>query len=287
MKATWLYSKHPIIVDTDVAIAIGLKEAVVAQQLNYWLHSKAAKTVNGRRWVYNTYENWQKDSFPFFTIATIRRLFEKLEKMGVVITGNYNKAGFDKTKWYSIDEQRLNDIIDRRCAQNEQTMCSKRADGAAQNEQTYTRDYTENTTDKDIDKDIDSSASAEQSKTRMQKNILDKAEPPLCKDVISYLNEKLGSKYKPNSAINKRLIDARAKEGYSLDDFKRVIDNKVASWAHDQKMSKYLRPQTLFGTKFESYLNERAPSVPAHADFGAEAYANGKIEGVNEDDLPF
>lgn len=283
MKATWLYSKHPIIVDTDVAIAIGLKEAVVAQQLNYWLHSKAAKTVNGRRWVYNTYENWQKDSFPFFTIATIRRLFEKLEKIGVVITGNYNKAGFDKTKWYSIDEQRLNDIIDRRSAQNEQTMCSKRADGAAQNEHTYTRDYTENTTDKDIY----SSASAEQSKTRMQKNILDKAEPPLCKDVISYLNEKLGSKYKPNSAINKRLIDARAKEGYSLDDFKRVIDNKVASWAHDQKMSKYLRPQTLFGTKFESYLNERAPSVPAHASFGAEAYANGTMDGVDEDDLPF
>lgn len=282
MKATWLYSKHPIIVDTDVAIAIGLKEAVVAQQLNYWLHSKAAKTVNGRRWVYNTYENWQKDSFPFFTIATIRRLFEKLEKMGVVITGNYNKAGFDKTKWYSIDEQRLNDIIDRRCAQNEQTMCSKRADGAAQNEQTYTRDYTDNTTDKDIY----SSASAEQSKTRMQKNILDKAEPPLCKDVISYLNEKLGSKYKPNSAINKRLIDARAKEGYSLDDFKQVINNKCATWAHDPKMSKYLRPQTLFGTKFESYLNEKVRNnMPPRADFNV--LKDDTIENIPDEDLPF
>lgn len=269
MKATWLYSKHPVIVDTDVAVAIGLKEAVVAQQLNYWLHSKAAKTVNGRRWVYNTYENWQKDSFPFFTIASIRRLFEKLEKMGVVITGNYNKAGFDKTKWYSIDEKRLNDIIDRRSAQNEQTSCSKRADGAAQNEQTYTRDYTENTTDKDID----SSA---------------KAEPKsIDKDVIDYLNGKIGARYKASSAINKRLIDARVKEGYTLDDFKRVIDNKVASWANDQKMSKYLRPQTLFGTKFESYLNERAPSVPAHASFGEEAYATGAIEGVDDDDLPF
>lgn len=269
MKATWLYSKHPVIVDTDVAVAIGLKEAVVAQQLNYWLHSKAAKTVNGRRWVYNTYENWQKDSFPFFTIATIRRLFEKLEKMGVVITGNYNKAGFDKTKWYSIDEKRLNDIIDRRSAQNEQTSCSKRADGAAQNEQTYTRDYTENTTDKDID----SSAKAEPSSIHQ--------------DVIDYLNEKLGARYKASSAINKRLIDARVKEGYKLDDFKRVIDNKVASWANDTKMSKYLRPQTLFGTKFESYLNERAPNVPAHADFGAEAYATGAMDGVDDDDLPF
>ena len=115
-----------------------------------------------------------------------------------------------------------------------------------------------------------------------------KTEPStIHKDVIDYLNDKIGARYKASSAINKRLIDARVKEGYTLDDFKRVIDNKVASWSHDQKMSKYLRPQTLFGTKFESYLNERAPSVPAHADFGAEAYATGAIDGVNEDDLPF
>ena len=114
------------------------------------------------------------------------------------------------------------------------------------------------------------------------------AEPKsIHKDVIDYLNGKIGARYKASSAINKRLIDARVKEGYELDDFKRVIDNKVASWANDTKMSKYLRPQTLFGTKFESYLNERAPSVPAHASFGAEAYATGAIDGVDDDDLPF
>lgn len=150
MKASWLYSKHPILVDTDLAVVIGLKEAVVAQQLNYWLHSKSAKFINGRRWIYNTYEKWQKDSFPFFTIATIRRTFGSLEKQKIVLTGNFNKAGFDKTKWYSIDEERLDELMSRRCAQNEQTMCSKRADGAAQNEQTNTRYYTDTTTDKDI-----------------------------------------------------------------------------------------------------------------------------------------
>lgn len=124
--------------------------------------------------------------------------------------------------------------------------------------------------------------------TNKRNNGSAEAEPsPIHKDVIDYLNEKIGARYKASSAINKRLIDARVKEGYTLDDFKRVIDNKVASWAQDQKMSKYLRPQTLFGTKFESYLNERAPSVPAHASFGAEAYATGAMDGVDEDDLPF
>ena len=121
-----------------------------------------------------------------------------------------------------------------------------------------------------------------------RKNGSAKAEPKaIHKEVIDYLNDKIGARYKASSDVSKRLIDARVKEGYKLDDFKQVIDNKVATWAQDQKMSKYLRPQTLFGTKFESYLNERTPSVPAHSDFGAEAYATGAIEGVDDDDLPF
>lgn len=252
-----------------LASAIGLNESIVAQQLNYWLNTKSAKIINGKRWIYNTYKNWRKDSFPFWSEVTIRRTFTNLEEMGIVETGNFNKAGFDKTKWYSINSDKLDELMNRRCDQNEQTNCSKRSDGADQNEQTNTRDYTDNTTDKDID----GSAKAEPS--------------TIHKNVIDYLNGKIGARYKASSAINKRLINARVKEGYTLDDFKRVIDNKVASWSHDQKMSKYLRPQTLFGTKFESYLNERAPTVPPHADFGEEAYANGTMDGVEDDDLPF
>ena len=124
--------------------------------------------------------------------------------------------------------------------------------------------------------------------TNKRNNGSAKAEPKaIHKEVIDYLNDKIGARYKASSDVSKRLIDARVKEGYKLDDFKQVIDNKVATWAQDQKMSKYLRPQTLFGTKFESYLNERTPSVPAHSDFGAKAYATGAIGGVDDDDLPF
>lgn len=113
----------------------------------------------------------------------------------------------------------------------------------------------------------------------------DEDEEPLYKKVIDYLNEKLGAKYKPNSAINKRLIDARVKEGYSLDDFKKVIDNKCATWAHDPKMSKYLRPQTLFRTKFESYLNEKAPNKPPQTNFNV--LKDDMVENIRDDDLPF
>ena len=89
-----------------LASAIGLNESIVAQQLNYWLNTKSAKIINGKRWIYNTYKNWRKDSFPFWSEVTIRRTFTNLEEMGIVETGNFNKAGFDKTKWYSINSDR-------------------------------------------------------------------------------------------------------------------------------------------------------------------------------------
>lgn len=76
-------------------------------------------------------------------------------------------------------------------------------------------------------------------------------------DVIDYLNLQTGKKFKSTTPKTKTLIMARLKEGFTLDDFKSVIDNKCREWQKDVKMSKYLRPETLFGTKFESYLNER------------------------------
>lgn len=77
----------------------------------------------------------------------------------------------------------------------------------------------------------------------------------LSSSVVSYLNEKAGSSFKASSKNTQSLINARTREGFTLDDFKAVIDGRVKAWATDPKMSEYLRPQTLFGTKFESYLN--------------------------------
>ena len=75
------------------------------------------------------------------------------------------------------------------------------------------------------------------------------------KDVIDYLNQQTGKNYKSTTKKNQTVIRARTDEGFSIDDFKRVIDNKVAEWK-GTNMEKYLRPETLFGTKFEGYLNQ-------------------------------
>ena len=77
------------------------------------------------------------------------------------------------------------------------------------------------------------------------------------KEIIDYLNLKTGSSYKHTTEATVKIINARLKEGYTLEDFKTVIDKKTKQWLNDEKMSNFLRPLTLFGTKFESYLNEK------------------------------
>ncbi len=78
-------------------------------------------------------------------------------------------------------------------------------------------------------------------------------------EVVASLNEAAGTSYRPTSKKTRQLIRARWAEGFRLDDFEAVIATMTAAWRDDPKMSAYLRPETLFGTKFESYLNRPRP----------------------------
>lgn len=75
--------------------------------------------------------------------------------------------------------------------------------------------------------------------------------------VIKYLNTKAGTNYRATNKTTQRLIKARFNEGMTTKEFKKVIDNKCDDWLKDPKMCGYLRPATLFGSKFESYLNQK------------------------------
>jgi len=74
--------------------------------------------------------------------------------------------------------------------------------------------------------------------------------------IIDYLNTRLSSKFSTKAKTTVRVLTARLKEGYVLEDFYFVIDNKFIAWGKDPKMSNFLRPETLFGEKFDGYLNE-------------------------------
>lgn len=81
------------------------------------------------------------------------------------------------------------------------------------------------------------------------------------KEILDYLNQQAGTSYRASSKATQRFVHARLNENYTVEDFKKVIDIKVANWKDDPKMSKFLRPSTLFGTKFEGYLNEPMPNI--------------------------
>lgn len=101
-------------------------------------------------------------------------------------------------------------------------------------------------------------------------------------DIVSYLNEKAGKSYKHKTAKTRTLINARFKDGFTIDDFKQVIDIKTAQWLTDSNMNQYLRPETLFGTKFEGYLNEKGAK-----NYVGNSNAKGSQISGFKGELPF
>ncbi|MDF7683381.1 conserved phage C-terminal domain-containing protein [Lactobacillus sp. ESL0679] len=119
-----------------------------------------------------------------------------------------------------------------------------------------------------------------------------KAEPPVLqknnsvfKQVVDYLNKKAHRDFKYTNKSTQRLINARVNDGFDVPDFKKVIDTKCAEWLNDKKMYRYLRPDTLFGPKFEGYLNEKAPIANSEHEIDPRMLAT--VPDVDEDDLPF
>lgn len=88
-------------------------------------------------------------------------------------------------------------------------------------------------------------------KANKQKQVVTSAE---LTEIIGYLNERCGTVFKPNAKETVRHINARFVEGYTVEDFKEVIDSQAVEWANTSQ-EQYLRPMTLFGTKFASYLS--------------------------------
>lgn len=86
------------------------------------------------------------------------------------------------------------------------------------------------------------------------------------KRIIDYLNKKVNAHYRPSTGSTKRVIDARLNEGFSEDDFYKVIDIKVKDWLGTD-FATYLRPETLFGAKFDSYLNQKKAIKKSKGDF--------------------
>ena len=107
-----LFNFRPLASSTlSFATRIGLNEAIVLQQVNYWINDKEQGVIHsGRRWVFNSYESWVKQ-FPFWSADTVKRAFTSLVKQGCLDVEQLNKSQHDRTNYYTInhDCELLND----------------------------------------------------------------------------------------------------------------------------------------------------------------------------------
>ena len=121
-----------------------------------------------------------------------------------------------------------------------------------------------------------------------KKDIVGKKPTPPYKAIIDYLNEKTNSRYKHTTKSTQRIINGRFDDGFTLEDFKVVIDVKSSQWLGDKKMAAYLRPETLFAAShFESYLNEcrlAKPQEPKHSGISEKLARETSDNLLNTDD---
>lgn len=108
-----LFDSNPLIIIRELACKIGLNEAIVLQQVHYWVVNNKEKQRNfydGRYWVYNSLTEWQENNFPFWSVDTVARAIKSLETKKILVSGNYNTDKRDRTKWYSIDYKLLDSV---------------------------------------------------------------------------------------------------------------------------------------------------------------------------------
>ena len=243
-----LIQENPIMVQPSLVMKLGLNQAIIIQQVHYWLVT-SPHIKDGKSWIYNTYKDWQQQ-FPFWSERTIMRAFLSLEQEGYLLTANYNRMKLDKTKWYTIDYDKLAELEDTLLTPTTEQSVSTQPSGEHLEDDSLSEAIPEITTEINTE------------------NI---HTPIPLTEIITYLNTKTNANYKACSKKTKERIKARWNEGFRYDDFKKVIDIKTEEWLNDRVMSKFLRPETLFGTKFESYLNQKSnKKTYSEEDFNLE-----------------
>jgi uncharacterized phage protein (TIGR02220 family) len=232
-----LIMDKPLMFSLSLAVKMGLTEAVILQKVQFWL-SSSNNVKEGKKWIYSSYKDWQKE-VPFWSESTIKRAIKLLEDVGILITANWNESKLDKTKWYSINYEKLKEY---------------ESDNFINLKQQST-----------IQRDIGTFQKVEEMDSF--ELVPEKHNPDIpYSEIIAYLNARTSSNYRSGTKKTKDLIQARWEEGFTLVDFQKVIDIKADEWLNDSQWSKFLRPITLFGPNFESYLNQKV--VYPEEDFG-------------------
>ena len=179
------------------------------------------------------------------TTQKVRTILKKFEREGCIKFLTSGSKGKESTLKLTIKQQLFNNNTTNKTEQLQQV------EDLSNNDLTTNQQQSNNTTKK---------------KEKDNNNIYSL--------VIDYLNRKAFTNYRSTTKNTQSFINARVKEGYTVEDFKKVIDNKSKEWLNTD-FEKYLRPATLFGTKFENYLNEANKKEPTA--IGSDKNKNIKV----------
>ena len=246
----------------EIAIAdkYGIEVAVVFDMFCFWINKNEANENNyydGKFWTFNSAKGFKK-IFPYWSEKKIQRILQKMVEEDLIIKGNYNENPWNQTSWYafgnmgeklknalSIDWSNLSNAFTEsvQCTKDKSVQCTK--DKSVQC--------------KTVNNTVSNTVNKRNIKESSDDTDLSASETIPYVEIIDYLNSKCSKHYKHSNRIAREKIHARWNEGFRLEDFKLVIDVKAYDWLNDTKMNKYLRPDTLFGSKFEIYLNSVAP----------------------------
>lgn len=238
--------KH--IFDVNVAKEYGVNEAVILESMNYWIQKNKANGrhfYEGEYWTYNSIKAFH-EMFPYMTERQISYCLNKMVEKGLIKKGNFNKLQYDRTCWYTITD--FGKCILQNC-QMENTKLSNGFDEIVE-------------PIPNINTDINTSNKEE-----------NKEEKIPYKEIIDCLNKFAKTNYRHTSQVTKDKIKARWNDGFRLNDFETVIKNKCSEWMGTD-MEKFLRPKTLFGNNFESYLNQKVSKENLNTENVPDWYKN-------------
>lgn len=250
----------------EIAQEYGILEAILLNHIYYWIAKNKANGkhfYDGKYWTYNSRKAFS-ELFPYASEKQIRRVLERLVKLNILMTGNYNKKWTDRTLWYTFTDNGLSIM------QKSQMQLSERANDKCPEGQMT--NALEGRPIPDINTYINTDNILSCEVSNVEENN-DKVKTETYKEIIDYMNtvyqhnkfiKKVSFSYRYNSKNTKGLINARIREGYTINDFKDVIwwgYRKFVEYEfktqNEESSVKYFRPSTLFNEKhFEDYLNE-------------------------------
>jgi len=250
-----LLKVKPLVVSPELASRIGLNEAIVLQQICYWLEDTTSGVeYDGKRWVYNTIEEWT-EQFPFWSEKTVKRALTSLKSRGLIYVEQLKKTQHDRTNYYAInhanplltDGDKMTPSIRSNCPVRKGQSVPMDKVKLSQSIGSNCPDLTENTTENTTE------STGKDSCPVSAKPDSDSSEDAF--RVLEHLNRAAGLRYqKSKSSLGP--IRGRLSEDFSADELILTVDYTIAKWSEDPKMSEFVRPETIFRPgKFPGYLS--------------------------------